>query len=74
MRVQLKKLIFYLKYKRVYLRGENICLVLDLNILFCPLPLNLLLKEGDIYIRHRSPPRRKGGEMAELILLSLDDL
>ena len=68
-----KKLIFVLTYKKVYLwSGEYISCRLNSNS--SSLPLNLLLKEGDLHNRHTSPPRRNGREMAELILLSLEDL
>jgi len=33
-----------------------------------------LSKKDDFHNRHSSPPRRNGGDVAELILLSLEDL
>ena len=36
--------------------------------------ISRIIQEDDIHIRHNTPPRRNGGEMAEQILLSLEDL
>ena len=33
--------------------------------------ISRIIQEDDIHIRHSTPPRRNGGEMAEQILLSL---